>query len=343
MKKQTVCKNFAFLYKKHKGLIFLGVRIDATRAAALLSLKDDILLFTHMRPDGDTCGSASALCIALRKLNKRVYIQKNSDANRIYVDIIAPFYPPDNFCPKYFVAIDIAAENMFTFEALDYISKCDLCIDHHKSNSLYANNILLDPKAAAAGELILDVIDELGVSLDKDMADMLYTSVSTDTGCFKFSNTTAKTLRVAARCYEAGANAAAINKVFFDTVSRGRMRLEKYIYDTISFYDNDRLTFVALPLDAMKKLNITNEDMDNISAFVAKMEGAELSLILTEKADGSCRLSARSSGRVDASNFCFNFGGGGHLCAAGASIKNCNIEDSSKMVVDYALEFMKNV
>ena len=176
--------------------------MDIAECAELLKGQDNILIISHLRPDGDTLGSSAALCHALRRLGKTAWMYPNTEATEKYLPYVTPYYAPCGFAPKYFVAVDTAEMGM---TAVGYGGNIDLCIDHHPSNSRFAAFTLLDPAAAANCEIMCDVIHKLGVEIDKDIANCIYTGLATDTGCFRFSNTRAKTLRAAAEMLDCGA------------------------------------------------------------------------------------------------------------------------------------------
>ena len=174
--------------------------VDVAGAAAALQAADDILILTHRRPDGDTAGCAGALCRGLQQIGKRAYILENPEITRRYAPLIVPYYPPENFVPAYVVSTDIAEEKLFPDTAEPYKGKVDLVIDHHGSNDGFGKKNLIRPDAGGCAEVLYDVLTALGVKFTADIAERIYIGVSTDTGCFKFSNTTAHSHAVAAAC-----------------------------------------------------------------------------------------------------------------------------------------------
>ncbi len=157
--------------------------VSVKEAANLLSLNNNFIILTHKRPDGDT-----ALCSALRRAGKRAYLLRNGGATEKFVPFIERFYTRRGFriTNEYVVTVDVASSNMLGDKLQLSV---DLAIDHHESNSRFANNLLLDASASACGEIILKVIKELCGSVSKEEADLLYIALSTDTGCFQYGNT----------------------------------------------------------------------------------------------------------------------------------------------------------
>lgn len=293
--------------------------ITGQDVASMIDKSNNILLISHRRTDGDTCGSCGALCLAIRKLGKNAFILKNSETtyrNRILTE---KFVADEDFEPELIISVDVADSKLLSPEAQKYADDIDICIDHHASNSLYAHNTFLKPEAAATGELIVEICDALNVEIDAEMGQLIYIALSTDSGCFKYSNTTANTLRAAARCYDSGANLAPINKKYFDTKSIKRTKLEGYIYDNLKFFYNKQMVIAVLTKKIITDICATSDDMDGLSSLAGQIEGVKLAVTLIENKNGGFRMSARSSGDVNCSDFCAKFGGGGHKNASGAS------------------------
>ena len=156
-----------------------------------------------------------------------------------------------------------------------YADRVDLCIDHHVSNSDYARRTLLDAQAAAACEVMTSVIRHLGVPLTKPMADALFTGCATDTGCFRYSNTTANTLRTAADLIDAGADSARITNDLFETVSRKRMTLENRIMDTLEYHFDDRCATIVMSRALLDELGAKVEGSGGIVSIPRRIEGVD--------------------------------------------------------------------
>ena len=192
-------------------------------------------------------------------------------------------------------------------------------VDHHGSNSLACPK-LVEADKAACGEIVYALLQELGVMVTKRIAECLYVAVSTDTGCFKFSNTTANTHRTAAALIEAGADVYPINKVFFDTKSFSRLRLEAKLTDTMEFYADGTVGVCVMPKNLLAEFSVTEDDLDSISGFARSIEGVRIGVMIREVEDGLGKISLRTEAPYDASRICGLLGGGGHAAAAGASV-----------------------
>jgi phosphoesterase RecJ-like protein len=296
------------------------MRITNAYAAELLLNNDNILILTHDHPDGDTLGSGYALCRGLRKLGKKSTV--------ICSDMIPDSYAfmwqglqEQTFEPQYIVSVDIADAVLLgkDFETA-YKDKINLSIDHHGSNNLKADYVLLDSDAAASALIIYEVLCELGVTLDVPMADCIFTGLSTDTGCFRYSNTTARAHRLAAVLIDAGANTHEINQTFFETKTRVYAALERLALDSMQMYFDGRCAIIAITQEMFRISGATDSECDRISALPRQIEGVKVGVTLREIKDGSFKASIRTNGPVNAAALAAKLGGGGHARAAGCRL-----------------------
>lgn len=313
------------------------MNVDVAGAAAALQGADDILILTHRRPDGDTTGCAGALCRALRQIGKTAYILENPEITKRYAPLIVPCYPPEGFRPQFVVSTDIAEEKLFPETAEDYKGKVDLVIDHHRSNIGFGEKNLVRPDAGACAELLYDVIMALGVNLTADIAECVYIGVSTDTGCFKFSNTTAHTHAVAAACLTAGIDGGEINRALFETKTMPRFQMERIIFDTMEFYEDGAIAVALLWRADIDRTGADMDDLDSIASITRQIEGVQIGITLTENKNGTVKVSVRTTKEMDASAICKKCGGGGHIRAAGASF-DCGMEQAKAAILKAAQE-----
>ncbi len=293
--------------------------VDVQGAAAALMAANDVLILTHRRPDGDTTGCAGALCRGLRQLGKRAFVLNNPEVTRRYAPMITNCYPKEEFTPQYIVSTDIAEEKLFPDTAEQYAGRIDLVLDHHRSNELFGRLNLVRPEAGGCAEVVYDVLMAMGVRLTRDIAECLYIGVSTDTGCFKFSNTTAHSHAVAAACLSAGIDGGELNRALFETKSRARFDMERIIFETMEFLHGGKIALVILRRADIDRTGADMDDLDSIASLTRQIEGVQVGITLTENRDGTTRVSVRTTKEVDASAICKKCGGGGHLRAAGAS------------------------
>ncbi len=309
--------------------------VTVEQAAKRLLDAQRILILTHHNPDGDTLGSGFGLQKALNQLGKQTAVLC-SDSIPAKFSYFAEEQVLD-FEPQLVVAVDIADEQLLGEKLSVYAGKIDLCIDHHISNRKYAKETCLHPEAAATAEIMAGLVEALGLPLSKEIADPLYTGIATDTGCFKFSNTTGNTHRIAARLMEAGADYVTINRVMFDTKSHGRIRVEQAVLNSLRFYFDDRCAVALLPRALVEESGVDEGELDGVSALPRQVEGVEVGITLRER-DGFYKISVRTVEPIDASEICKRFGGGGHARAAG-----CTLTGSADEVITRLVETVKEV
>ncbi len=294
-------------------------KISVKQAAQLLAEKDKYLILCHRYPDGDTIGSAFALCRALRLMGKR--------ANVMCADIIPSKYSyiyeglqSESFRTENIIAVDVADPKLLGPSVeKEYGSRVLLCVDHHGSNTGYAKNLLLDSSAAAAGEVIWRLIKQLGVTPDVKMGEAVYTAISTDTGCFRYSSTTAHTLRLAAELLEMGVNTSPINKLMFETKTKARIEIERSIYKNLEYWYGGKAAVVSITSEMIEKAGAGEGDIENIASMPIQIEGVQVGITFRQ-CDGGFKVSVRSMPGISACDICKAFGGGGHIVAAGCTI-----------------------
>lgn len=295
--------------------------LSRNETAAWLGAHDHFAIVTHRRPDGDTAGSAAALCRMLRALGKTAHILTNPELTEKYA-FLHKGLTKDKAAPgDTLVAVDVAAPNMLPNVFHDLTEKIALRIDHHESASSFTPLELVDGAAAACGEIIYDILMILGLSLSKAMAEALYTAVSTDTGCFRYANTDAHSFTVAAACYAAGGDLPEINRVMFETNSLAKLRLQGWMVENARLLAGGQIVLCPIPMHLITEFGLQEEDLENISSFPRTIAGVKIAATLRENKEDSVRLSVRAVPGYDAAAVCTQFGGGGHKGAAGATIR----------------------
>lgn len=299
-----------------------------------LRTNDNYLILTHARPDGDTMGSAAALCHILRKLGKTAYVYNNPQFSDNYPWITEPYLAPEDFKERYVISVDIATDDLFP---KGFKGVVDYCIDHHPSNTGYATKRLLMPEKASCGEIILSLVKPISVEMDKTIADLLYIAVSTDTGCFVYGNTTADTLRAAAELCDAGASNTILNKVLFRTSTKERIKLEGMVFSSLQFLHDGETVMAVVTLDMLRESGATESDCADLAGLPGRVQGGGVSVLVRENGNESCKISVRTNGLVNANDICKRFGGGGHDMAAGCAISK-GVEETVKLLADAIAE-----
>ena len=310
------------------------------QAAQWLLERDQFLILTHLRPDGDTIGCAAGLCQALREQGKTAYVLENADATSLLTPHLEGLTAPQDFSPAFVVAVDLAARSLFPKNAQRYLERVDLTIDHHPSQEFYAQNTCLDAKRAACGELIYDIVRQWG-PLSQRTALPLYVALATDCGCFVYSNTNASAHRVAAALMETGIDVYPINRLHFRSKSLKRLKLEGQLTAGMELRDNGETALVFLTRAMIDEIGADERDMDNISAFVGQIKGVKNGVTLKETVDGQIKISVRTDpGDLNASKVCALLGGGGHAAAAGAAFY-ATMDEARQRVLD-AIQAVRN-
>ena len=310
--------------------------LTVLEAAELLRRFDHVLILTHVRPDGDTVGCAAALCAALRALGKTAYLLPNPGLTDNTAPYFAPYAAPEGFVPERVVSVDIATPGLLPDNARPYEKRIDLALDHHPSFEGFGRANIVRPKAAACGELVLDIIREL-TPLTQEIALPLYVAISTDTGGFIYSNVTAETHRAAAALMETGIDYRTVNKRFFQTKSRVRMQLEAAMLADAKFYDSGRAAVLAVPLSLLERFHATENDAEDLSSLGPQIQGVDCAVTMRELGDGVWKFSLRTGERVNATEVCRLLGGGGHARAAGATLEGVSrAEAEEKMLTAIA-------
>ena len=311
--------------------------LSRVEAAGVLLSHDNFTILTHRRPDGDTLGSAAALCLGLRKLGKNAWVLNPTEAldglGWLLADITKDIAEDNDTI----VAVDVAAPNMLPRDFADLTEKCRLRIDHHGSCTPFAPEELVDPDSASCAEIICDVLTILGIQLDEDMADAIYVGLSTDTGCFRYANTNAHAFLVASLCAQAGADITGLNLELFETNSMAKLRIQAWIAENVKIFGDGELAIVAIPKAVEEQLGVTEEDMGNISSYARTIRGVCLAATLRQGKYGETKISIRAVPGWDAAAVCQRFGGGGHPGAAGATTR-MSLEETAKLLEEYMLE-----
>ena len=311
------------------------MRITKEEAASMLLSMDNILIFAHENPDGDAVGSACALCRGLISLGKNaaVWLDGIPSAD---VYLTEGILYDESFTPEHIVSVD-TADNKIMCANVGSFSKetpVELAIDHHYSNVLYAQSTYLDDSAAAAGEAVYDILQLLGVTITKEIAECIYIAVSTDTGCFRYSNTTAKTFRTASDMLTYGVDIGKINRIQFETKTKEYVELEKMALAGMQTYFDGKCAMIVLTHEMYVKSGALDSETQALSSLPRQIEGVYVGVTMKEKEEGLFRISIRTNAPADASAIAANLNGGGHKMAAGCSFRGTK-EDAVRKVLEY--------
>lgn len=293
---------------------------------------DNVSILTHKSPDGDCIGAGLALCYFLRSKGKKANVL-NSDGIPKRYNYLSDGYEPMEFDEEYIISLDVADTQLLGDELMDYSEKIDLCIDHHRSNKHYAKLSFVDADASATCLMLFELFEHMGEELDVKTASCLYTGIATDTGCFKFQNTTPSAHIAAAKLMQLGVDIEHINRRMFDIKSRGRIFAEQRVTGRMKFFEDDRIAVITLTNEMIDGYGIDRAELDGFASIPLSVEGVEIGITLKQQKDSNSvfKVSVRST-RADASKICQAFGGGGHIRAAGCTIEGTVREVTKKIV-----------
>lgn len=305
-----------------------------------------VAVFPHVNEDPDALGSCFAFAQVMRKLGKKatVYVSGRVEARLAFIGTDYVMYHDGiehdhDLC----ACLDCGdLERITERKALfDEIGN-SINIDHHFTNTNFADANYVDGKAAATSEILFFMFKEMGVEIDDDIAKNLYTAICSDTGCFKYSNVTPKTMRTAADLLEYNFDHAELARLLFDCESLAATKLKAEVTEGIKSYADGKISLVTLEEKLGEKYGISKEDIPNLVDIPRRIAGTEIAVCIKHINDGF-RINLRSNGQADVSKVAMQFGGGGHIRAAGATLHFDTPEEAEKALVDACMKALEEV
>ena len=323
--------------------------LDLDEAADRLVSAERVLILFHIHPDGDSAGSAFALrafieasggqawCVCADELPERLaFIAEGVQ------DSVLPSSIPEGFEPEIIVTVDTASPSQLGSLYELYGGKISLMIDHHGKGTACADNYVR-PEAAACGEVLHEVMSAVAQKrglgeLPRRVKELIYTAISADTGCFRYSNVSPSTHALAARLIENGEQSAEINHRLFGIKTLRQMHVEHAGFERMNLYCDGRLAIITFPYDLKKQYGAEDEDLETLIDVARCVKGVEVAAVIKQpSAENRFRVSMRSSCDFDVSEICALYGGGGHIRAAGCTVSADSIL-SAEMTVVVAVE-----
>jgi len=316
----------------------MAVPENFQRLQQLVESHERFLVISHARPDGDAYGSTLALGLSLRALGKDVTLVNPDGLSPVFHFLpgsktltTTPEAVPEP--DRVLIAVDCADRKRLgsAFEAWQRAP--DVNIDHHVSNGGYAALNLIDPIAPATAQLLFDVIDALKWPLTPEVSANLYVGLMTDTGSFRYRQTTAHTFAVATRLVEAGADPTDLAEGCYQSFRPERLLLLREVLNALHFADNGRIAWFYLMPETYARSGATPDETEGLIEYLQSVSTVEVAFVLEVMPGGMTRASMRSRGKVDVQSICSEFGGGGHRLAAGLRTK-LSIPDVEKRLLD---------
>ena len=321
---------------------------SAREAADIICGSKNILILFHVHPDGDAVGSAFALrafvgriggrawCLCADRLPDRFGFIFDGVQESVLIEDM-----PEDFTPDAIVSVDTASPPQLGSLYEVYKDRIDLMIDHHGKGTPYADN-LIKPHAAACGEVLYEVLafaaEKSGVELSGDVHKLIYTAVSSDTGCFRYSNVTPATHTLAARLIESGVDGADVNHRLFGIKTLKQMQVEHAGFERMNLHLGGRVAVITFPYDLKTQYGADDEALETLIDVARCIKGVEIAAVIKQPtAENKFRVSMRSSCDFDVSEICALYGGGGHVRAAGCTLVADSIL-SAEMTIVLAVE-----
>ncbi len=295
--------------------------------AECLKKSGRVVLSGHIMPDGDCLGSVAALGLGLLNLGKDVTLASPDPLPELY-----RFLPgADRFLIgeqalrgdyDTFVVLDCSVpDRLGSLKELLSRNLVVCIIDHHVGSQHFGHHVYVDPNAAATGEIIQDLLDLLQVPPQVDIASCLYTAIVTDTGSFRYQNTTPLTHRRVARLMEEGIDATRLNALLYEQKSLLHLRVLQAALQTLDLAPCGRVAWMSVSRETLDSLGAQEEHTDGLIDYVRSLRGVEVALLFREIVPGRWKVGLRSRGRVNVQRVASHFNGGGHLRAAGAVVE----------------------
>ncbi|MGI6141072.1 MAG: DHH family phosphoesterase [Caldicoprobacterales bacterium] len=303
-----------------------------------------IAVIAHIQPDGDTIGSCLALAEFLEAEGKKItlYCQDKVPSPLEFLNGYDKFRNSEEEVTAYDLSIAVDCSDIDRLGNCYEIFKAGkhtINIDHHKSNTLFADINLVDTNAAATGEIIYRIGRELTGHINKYAAEALYTAISTDTGSFCYGNTTSNSYRIAAQLVDYGVDIERITTILYKRNRLERIRLLGRALNSLALYENNTIAIMAITREDLAATGAMESEIESMVNYAINIIGVEIGILLKEAEDGTIRISFRSKGRIDVSKLAGCFGGGGHHAAAGASM-SVDIYQARKQILKAAHEIL---
>lgn len=306
----------------------------------IINKSKNILIVTHINPDGDALGSVTAMCGLLQDNFKK----KPSMLALSHIPSIYKYLPhikemktlddiDKSMVYDLVIAVDLAAlDRLADAQILFDKAKFTINLDHHKTNNGYGDFSLVKGEASSAGEVIYEVAKELEWKISEDVALSLYTSILTDTGAFRFDNTSSKSLRIAADLVDLGIKPVDVYKKCYENKSKGLVLFQNYCMNKAQFMDDDKIAYLVVYKKDLDKFNAKGDYTDGLAETLRSINTTEVSFVLKEIGDKVFKASMRSK-HIDIAKVCETFNGGGHKFAAGCTIK-ASAEDAVMRIIN---------
>ncbi len=307
----------------------VALELDRREVVAFLRQRERFLILLHVRPDGDSVGSSLALALGLRKLGKAAVVVRSDDLplNLLFLPGVDQVVSYEELLPlpdRYDGAVLIdCGDRERVGPAAPLLERAEkvINIDHHVSNGRFGDLNCIDVEAAAAGEIVRAILRDLGVELDPAIATALYTAVVTDTGSFRYENTSAATHELAAELLRHGVEPAEVARRIWEDKPLSSLRLLERALGSLRLDEGGRVAWMSLTREDFARAGARRDESEGIVNYGRSLAGVEVAILFLEEGPDEVKVSLRSHRRVDVSRVAAAFGGGGHARAAGCTLR----------------------
>jgi len=306
---------------------------------SVLKNAENIVILPHIDADGDAIGSSLALALSLKATGKKVKVLMEEDVPVVYGFLpgleLTEVYTVDYTVYDAVVALDTGDIGRMGYRKEVFEKGAETVnIDHHSTNSEFADYNFVQTSSSAVGEIIYQLLKQMKLELTKETATCLYTAITTDTGGFRYSNTTPLTHQIAADLIIHGAVVADISQKVFDTVSYGKVKLMGLAASTLELLENGKVSAIYITPGMMKEAGAREEDCDGIVNLGRSIRGVQVALMLRQWEGNEVKVNFRSNGSFDVASLASMYGGGGHKKAAGCIVRGSLDEVKKKLMAD---------
>jgi bifunctional oligoribonuclease and PAP phosphatase NrnA len=314
--------------------------MDYSKLNDIIKSSKNILIISHVNPDGDTLGSMCGLyCAILDNFKKKCDMVAISKIPDVYsylphlsevknVDDLDKSREYDLVINVDVAALDRACDAKILFEK----AKFTVNIDHHKTNIAYGNLNFINPDASSTGEVLFGCFENMNWKVNLDCAICLYTAILTDTGSFRFDNTKPSTFEVASKLVEIGVQPSDIYKKVYESDSKTLVMFQAHCISKAKFLEDDKIAYTLVYKKDMEKFSAGDDCMEGLTEKLRAIVTTRIAFVAKEMKSGGTKISMRSK-FADVAEICSVFGGGGHKFAAGCTIK-APVEDAAKKVLE---------
>lgn len=305
--------------------------------SAKLKEAETILLYPHVLMDGDTLGSSIALCIALRKLGKKAHILIEDEIPSYLLFLEKDYCTFDQNIlekPDISVSVDCSDIERFVMRKEKFrTGKLSICLDHHRTNNSFADMNYIDAHAGATGEIVYNLFKTMGIEPDVEMAEAIYTAITTDTGNFQYTNTTKSTHLITAELFDIGIDLEKISVEVYQNIRHEKLKILNEVINTIEMLDGGKADIAFVTQEMLEKTGALMEETEGIIETLRNISGVEISAFLKETKPGEIKVGLRAKTYSDVSAIAQSFGGGGHKKAAGCTL-NGTLQEAKEKISD---------